>query len=88
MSASGTLKLNALVNNIQNDFDRELRLSELREQMLDEMERIQALEAKMQAQMHEMQQEKIFEDTGKRHIPRMPYQKYLTTASLHLGFKY
>lgn len=52
-----------MVSNVQNDIDRELRLSELREQMQQEMARIQELEAKMQAQMHEMQQEKIFEDT-------------------------
>ena len=56
-------KIKRMVSNVQNDIDRELRLSELREQMQQEMARIQELEAKMQAQMHEMQQEKIFEDT-------------------------
>lgn len=55
-------KIKRMVSNVQNDIDRELRLSELREQMQQEMARIQELEAKMQAQMHEMQQEKIFED--------------------------
>ena len=56
-------KIKRMVSNVQNDIDRELRLSELREQMQQEMARIQELEAKMQAKMHEMQQEKIFEDT-------------------------
>ncbi|BFM34428.1 Sec-independent protein translocase protein TatB [Acinetobacter towneri] len=56
-------KIKRMVSNVQNDIDRELRLSELREQMQQEMARIQELEAKMQAQMHEIQQEKIFEDT-------------------------
>lgn len=49
-------KMKRTVSSIQNDFDRELRLSELREQMQAEMQRIQELEAKMQAQMAELQQ--------------------------------
>ncbi|MFV5490148.1 Sec-independent protein translocase protein TatB [Acinetobacter sp. ASP199] len=44
-------KIKRTVSNIQNDLDRELRLSELREQMQSELKRIQELEAKMQAQM-------------------------------------
>lgn len=47
-------KVTRMVSNIQNDFDRELRLSELREQMQLEMKRIQELEAKMHAQMSEL----------------------------------
>lgn len=49
-------KMKRTVSNIQNDLDRELRLSELRAQMQSEMLRIQELEAKMQAQMAEMNQ--------------------------------
>ncbi|HJF28236.1 MAG TPA: Sec-independent protein translocase protein TatB [Acinetobacter lwoffii] len=48
-------KVKRTVSNIQNDLDRELRLSELREQMQAEMKRIQELEAKMQAQMQNLQ---------------------------------
>ena len=48
-------KVTRTVSNLQNDFDRELRLSELREQMQSEMKRIQELEAKMQAQMSNLQ---------------------------------
>ena len=55
-------KIKRMVSNVQNDIDRELRLSELREQMQQEMARIQKLEAKMQAQMSEMKNEKIFDD--------------------------
>jgi len=44
-------KIKRTVSNIQNDLDRELRLSELREQMQSELKRIQELEAKMLAQM-------------------------------------
>lgn len=50
-------KFKTLISNVQNDIDRELRLSELREQMNAEMQRIQALEQKMQAQMQELQQQ-------------------------------
>ncbi|MQW90918.1 twin-arginine translocase subunit TatB [Acinetobacter wanghuae] len=49
-------KIKRTVSNIQNDFDRELRLSELREQMQTELKRIQELEMKMQMQMNELQQ--------------------------------
>lgn len=47
-------KMKRMVSNVQNDLDRELRLAELREQMQQEMQRIQELEAKMQAQMAEL----------------------------------
>ena len=57
-------KIKRMVSNVQNDIDRELRLSELREQMQQEMARIQELEAKMQAQMSEMKNEKIFDDAN------------------------
>ncbi len=52
-------KLKRMVSNVQNDIDRELRMSELREQMQQEMQRIQALELKMQQQMQELQQQSI-----------------------------
>ncbi|KGT47897.1 Sec-independent protein translocase protein TatB [Acinetobacter sp. HR7] len=44
-------KVKRIASNIQNDLDRELRLSELREQMQTELKRIQELESKMQAQL-------------------------------------
>ena len=50
-------KFKRTVSNVQNDIDRELRLSELREQMQNEMQRIQELEQKMQAQMDELKQQ-------------------------------
>ncbi|MDM1756892.1 MULTISPECIES: Sec-independent protein translocase protein TatB [unclassified Acinetobacter] len=55
-------KIKRTVSNVQNDIDRELRLSELREQMQLEMQRIQELEQKMQAQMQELQQNKHAEE--------------------------
>ena len=47
-------KFKSTISNLQNDIDRELRVSELREQMKNEMDRIQALEQKMQAQMQQL----------------------------------
>lgn len=52
-------KFKRAITSVQNDIDRELRLSEFREQMQQEMQRIQALEQKMQAQMNELQQQSI-----------------------------
>ncbi|MGE8683512.1 MAG: Sec-independent protein translocase protein TatB [Acinetobacter sp.] len=64
-------KAKRLVSNVQNDIDRELRLSELREQMQNEMKRIQELEQKMQAQMQHIQQQNILAN-----------EKHLETATL------
>ncbi|OTG64704.1 Sec-independent protein translocase protein TatB [Acinetobacter silvestris] len=52
-------KFKRVISNVQNDIDRELRLSEFREQMQNEMQRIQELEQKVQAQMQELQQQSI-----------------------------
>lgn len=58
-AAKSYAKIKRLISNVQNDIDRELRLSELREQMQQEMQKIQALEAKMQAQMQQLEQQKV-----------------------------
>ena len=47
-------KVKRLVSNVQNDIDRELRLSELREQMQQEMQRIAELEQRLQKQLDEL----------------------------------
>lgn len=52
-------KFKRAISSVQNDIDRELRLSEFREQMQQEMQRIQELEKKMEAQMQELQQQKL-----------------------------
>ena len=81
-------KAKRTVNNIQNDFDRELRLSELREQMLAEMERIQALEAKMQAQMAELEKPIELEQpplsTNKTAMPASYQPVQATRSSVYL----
>ena len=50
-------KIKRMISNVQNDIDRELRLSELREQMQNEMQRIQEFEQKMHTQIHELKQQ-------------------------------
>lgn len=52
-------KIKRMISNVQNDIDRELRVSELREQMQSELKRIQELESKMQNQMNQLQQQNI-----------------------------
>ena len=55
-------KFKRAISSVQNDIDRELRLSEFREQMQQEMQRIQELEKKMEAQMQELKQQKLMEE--------------------------
>ena len=52
-------KLKRMVNSVQNDIDRELRMSELKAQMQQEMQRIKELEAKMQAQYEQAKHQKL-----------------------------
>jgi sec-independent protein translocase protein TatB len=52
-------KMKRMVSNVQNDIDRELRMSEFKEQMQNEMKRIQELEEKMKAQMQDIQRNQI-----------------------------
>ena len=52
-------KLKRTVNSVQNDIDRELRMSELKAQMQQEMQRIKNLEAKMQAQYEQAKHQKL-----------------------------
>lgn len=55
-------KLMHFVNSAQQDIDRELRLSEMREQIQQEMQRMTELEQKMQAQLSELQQQTILSE--------------------------
>ncbi|WP_374531084.1 Sec-independent protein translocase protein TatB [Acinetobacter sp.] len=47
-------KIKKLINNIQNEIDRELRLSEFREEMQKEIEKISELERRVQKQLDEL----------------------------------
>lgn len=52
-------KIKRMISSVQNDLDRELRISELREQMQQEIIRIQELEKKMQMQMGALENQRI-----------------------------
>ncbi len=47
-------KIKKFINNIQNEIDRELRLSEFREEMQKEIDKITELERRMQKQLDEL----------------------------------
>lgn len=47
-------KIKKFINNIQNEIDRELRLSEFREEMQKEIEKITELERRLQKQLDEL----------------------------------
>lgn len=47
-------KIKKFINNIQNEIDRELRLSEFREEMQKEIEKITELERRVQKQLDEL----------------------------------
>lgn len=87
-------KIKRTLNNIQNDLDRELRLSELREQMENELARIQSLEAKVQAKIDQLEQHSQVDFTQKKAVKMHRYNSfkpietpcsgvYLTTYSPH-----
>lgn len=55
-------KILYFVKNTQNDIDRELQLSELREQIQQEMQRMSKLEQKMQSQISELKQQSLTDE--------------------------
>lgn len=52
-------KIKKFINNIQNEIDRELRLSEFREEMQKEIEKITELERRMQQQLDALKNTQI-----------------------------
>lgn len=69
-------KIKRTLNNIQNDLDRELRLSELREQMENELARIQSLEAKVQAKIDQLEQHSQVDFTQKKAVEMHRYNSF------------
>lgn len=59
------VRLKRYITNLQNDIDQELRLSEFRKEMQDELNRIEALERKVQQQLEEIQKQNISETVDK-----------------------
>ena len=65
-------KIKRMISNVQNDLDRELRISDLRAQMQQEMSKIQELEQKMQAQINAIENQRI-DSPQKVNQPAMVY---------------
>lgn len=80
-------KVKRLISNVQNDIDRELRLSELREQMQSEMRRIHELEEKMRAQMHELNQN-INDSTESSSDSTLKSDDYQRSTALPIEYHY
>ncbi|MFW6464080.1 Sec-independent protein translocase protein TatB [Acinetobacter baumannii] len=55
------VRLKRYITNLQNEIDQELRLSEFRKEMQEELNRIQALERKVQQQLDEIQKQQVSE---------------------------
>ncbi|MFI7916854.1 Sec-independent protein translocase protein TatB [Acinetobacter baumannii] len=55
------VRLKRYIANLQNGIDQELRLSEFRKEMQEELNRIEALERKVQQQLEEIQKQQVSE---------------------------
>ncbi len=63
------VRLKRYITNLQNEIDQELRLSEFRKEMQEELNRIEALERKVQQQLEEIQKQNISENIDKAEQP-------------------
>ncbi|WP_435706864.1 Sec-independent protein translocase protein TatB [Acinetobacter baumannii] len=55
------VRLKRYITNLQNEIDQELRSSEFRKEMQEELNRIEALERKVQQQLEEIQKQQVSE---------------------------
>ena len=55
------VRLKRYITNLPNEIDPELRLSEFRKEMQEELNRIEALERKVQQQLEEIQKQQVSE---------------------------
>lgn len=73
-------KAKRFVGNIQDDIDRELRVSELKDQMQKEMQRITELEEKLKVQL------KNIESLEPKHQRVMIYHSFTPIQHIRLGY--
>lgn len=91
-------KIKRMISNVQYDLDRELRISELRIQMQEEMQKIEELELKMQNQWTALQQPSPIDITQNnknsalqptmiqyRFIPKQPISIFDFPAPAHVA---
>ena len=75
-------KIKRLMSNVQNDLDRELRLSELQQQMQQELVKIQQLEQQMQVKLQRVDDEHLSLKNA-THVVADQLQHYQPCLSLH-----
>jgi len=64
------VRLKRYITNLQNEIDQELRLSEFRKEMQEELNRIEALERKVQQQLEEIQKQQLSEHQEVTETPK------------------
>jgi sec-independent protein translocase protein TatB len=83
-------KIKKFINNIQNEIDRELKLSEFRDEMQKEIEKITELERRLQKQLDELKtqpaEEISSEQTLKYSLTKNNYIPYVQVQSFLLVF--
>lgn len=62
------VRLKRYITNLQNEIDQELRLSEFRKEMQEELNRIEALERKVQQQLEEIQKQATSDNSEKTEV--------------------
>ncbi|MDR6797269.1 Sec-independent protein translocase protein TatB [Acinetobacter calcoaceticus] len=62
------VRLKRYITNLQNEIDQELRLSEFRKEMQEELNRIEALERKVQQQLEEIQKQTTSDNSEKAEV--------------------
>jgi len=62
------VRLKRYITNLQNEIDQELRLSEFRKEMQEELNRIEALERKVQQQLEEIQKQSTSDNSEKTEV--------------------
>ncbi|QSB55337.1 twin-arginine translocase subunit TatB [Acinetobacter calcoaceticus] len=62
------VRLKRYITNLQNEIDQELRLSEFRKEMQEELNRIEALERKVQQQLEEIQKQTTSDNAEKAEV--------------------
>lgn len=62
------VRLKRYITNLQNEIDQELRLSEFRKEMQEELNRIEALERKVQQQIEEIQKQTTSDNSEKTEV--------------------
>lgn len=62
------VRLKRYITNLQNEIDQELRLSEFRKEMQEELNRIEALERKVQQQLEEIQKQTTSDNSEKTEV--------------------